>query len=154
MLWPPSDTQLGLLLVFGIIFVPVLAVCVAGFFLSHRPQAGRRLGSGAKRAGDTRRRPPDIAGDVRAAIERASQRLLQSAAEYKYVFPWMLTAMDAGGRVVFIRQYSFDSARRDGLRVDEVVRSPGTSIPKFPVAFRLVDSTGQDITWSMGVTGT
>jgi hypothetical protein len=91
----------------------------------------------------------DIAEDVRRAIDQASQRLLLSAKEYEYVFPWRLTATDADDEIVFTRQYTQEPV--DGLRVDEVVSSPAKALPRFPVAFRLVDDIGQDITWSIGV---
>ena len=149
-----SDTQLAVLLIFCILFVPVLLVCTAGFFLSHRSKPGRRAGRGRARRGDPHRRPPDPAGDARTAIDRASERLVKSAAEYKYVFPWTLTAKDADEEIIFTRRYVLDSARREGLRIEEVVSSPGNTIPRFPVAFRLVDDLGQDITWSIGVAGT
>jgi hypothetical protein len=150
----PSDTQLALLLVFCILLVPVLGACLAGFFLMQRSHAGRQRSSGKKKPGDARRHPPDIAGDARAAIDRASYRLVRSAAECSYVFPWTLTAKDADEEIIFTRRYLLDSALRDGLRVEEVVSSPRNTIPRFPVAFRLVDDIGQDITWSIGRVGT
>jgi len=61
--------------------------------------------------------------------------------------------MDADEKIVFTRQYIFDSAQRHGLGVEEVVSSPSTTLPRFPVAFRLVDATGQDITSRAGVAG-
>ena len=149
-----SDTQLALLLIFCIILVPVVAACLAGFFLTHRSHARSRRGSGEQRPGHTSRRHPDIAGDARAVIDRASYKLVRSAAECRYVFPWTLTAKDADQEIIFTRRYILDSALRDGLRVEEVVSSPGSAIPRFPVAFRLVDDIGQDITWSIGRMGT
>jgi hypothetical protein len=79
---------------------------------------------------------------------------VRSAAECSYVFPWTLTAKDADEEIIFTRRYLLDSALRDGLRVEEVVSSPRNTIPRFPVAFRLVDDIGQDITWSIGRVGT
>jgi hypothetical protein len=148
-----SDDQLALLLVFCVILVPALLACIVGFFLSHRSHAGRQLGGVAKKPAGAGRSPHDTARYVRATIDRAGERLVQSAAEYKYVFPWTLTALDADEKIVFTRQYIFDSAQRHGLRVEEIVSSPSNTLPRFPVAFRLVDATGQDITWSIGVAG-
>ena len=148
-----SDTQLALLLIFCILFIPVLLVCTVGFFLLHGSSAMRRGRSGKKRPGDPRRPPVDRAGDARAAIDRASHRLIRSAAEHKYVFPWTLTAKDADEEIIFSRRYIFHSVRKKGLRIEEVVSSPGGAVPRFPVAFRLVDDIGQDITWSIGVAG-
>ena len=149
----PSDTQLALLLIFCVILLPILAACLAGLFLTHKPHTGRQRGRGKKKPGDPRRHPPDIAGDARAVIDRASYRLVRSAAECRYVFPWTLTAKDADEEVIFTRRYILDSALREGLRVEEVVSFPGNTIPRFPVAFRLVDDAGQDITWSIGRMG-
>ena len=148
-----SDTQLALLLVFCILLLPVLLACTAGFFATHSSRARRRRGSSQKIPGDTGRRSADAARDLRAVIDRASDRMVLSAAEYKYVFPWTLTAKDAGEEIIFTRRYIIDSARKEGLRVEEVVSSPANTVPRFPVAFRLVDNIGQDITWSIGVAG-
>jgi len=150
--WPTS-TQLALLLVFGIVFVPVLLACIVGFFLSHSPHAGARARGKGKGRTESQPRSPDIAGEARAAIEQASQKLVKSAAECKYVFPWTLTAQDADQEIIFTRRYIFDSGRRDGLRVEEVVSTRAKALPRFPVAFRLVDRIGQDITWSIGAAG-